>query len=487
MDRLEYPERPDPGFRWKLRLERSLLRLPMRWQHYRVRREALRISRAASPDTPTTGHIPEEGYDWTGKAVARWYRQRQADGSQDDLLIGTLALARGMLVQRSPGASQQALLNAICEALTLSGERVHIVTAGDDASQRLRAELSARQIAYGDGIPARPVWPVGLVTALTPVAERRAAYLAPVTVLSAREALRDYLNDRVHADGNRGEIGRRLGRLAGIDSMARLRMRGLPTGIIVGAREVLVEQACEPLFLGEPSPAAQEKSWADTALVLARQLEHGTDYCHSAGGAMELTGAGRLRLESLCAGSDGSWCNRVRREADVALELQALAMGAGRQYRVAEGNIELPRGTAPPEGLIQLLQCREGLPVSGRTAVRARLTAQRFFRRYQRLAAIDGDMGPIRDELWRIYGLAGFPLDPPVASTGTRLPGLSDRDQRILAAICARVPTLAPHARSLVTRWRQRQTRRRGERLRASMLRLDQQVGSLTAFSGRPE
>jgi preprotein translocase subunit SecA len=63
-------------------------------------------------------------------------------------------------------------------------------------------------------------------------------------------------------------------------------------------------------------------------------------------------------------------------------------------------------------GLHQMIEIREGLSVSGRNEHIARLTYQRFFRRYQWLSGMTGTAREVRRELWSIYRLPVVPIAP---------------------------------------------------------------------------
>ena len=62
------------------------------------------------------------------------------------------------------------------------------------------------------------------------------------------------------------------------------------------------------------------------------------------------------------------------------------------------------------QGLHQLVEVKEGLEVTGRQEPRARISYQRFFRRYVRLAGMTGTAREVRGELADVYGLAAVRL-----------------------------------------------------------------------------
>ena len=56
-------------------------------------------------------------------------------------------------------------------------------------------------------------------------------------------------------------------------------------------------------------------------------------------------------------------------------------------------------------GLHQMIEAKEGLELSGQRETLARITYQRFFRRYLRLAGMTGTATEVAAEIGRVYGL----------------------------------------------------------------------------------
>jgi len=58
------------------------------------------------------------------------------------------------------------------------------------------------------------------------------------------------------------------------------------------------------------------------------------------------------------------------------------------------------------QGLHQLIELKEGCELTQRREPLAKISYQRFFRRYLRLAGMTGTAREVEDELWGVYGLA---------------------------------------------------------------------------------
>src|SRR5262249_51043749 len=68
------------------------------------------------------------------------------------------------------------------------------------------------------------------------------------------------------------------------------------------------------------------------------------------------------------------------------------------------------------EGLHQLIEAKEGCDVTERKNPLARISYQRFFRRYQRLGGMTGTAREVRGEFWAVYRLpvVAVPTNRPV-------------------------------------------------------------------------
>src|SRR6185295_11218220 len=58
------------------------------------------------------------------------------------------------------------------------------------------------------------------------------------------------------------------------------------------------------------------------------------------------------------------------------------------------------------QGLHQLIEVKEGCPVTARKETLARISYQRFFRRYVHLSGMTGTAAEVAGELGAVYGLA---------------------------------------------------------------------------------
>jgi preprotein translocase subunit SecA len=95
-----------------------------------------------------------------------------------------------------------------------------------------------------------------------------------------------------------------------------------------------------------------------------------------------------------------------------------------RHYLVRGDKVEIidqPTGRVMPDrawerGLHQLIEAKEGCPLTPQRETVARISYQRFFRRYLRLAGMTGTAREVARELWSVYGLNTVAIPPRLPS-----------------------------------------------------------------------
>jgi preprotein translocase subunit SecA len=101
------------------------------------------------------------------------------------------------------------------------------------------------------------------------------------------------------------------------------------------------------------------------------------------------------------------------------------------------------------EGLHEMVERKEGVELSRRRGTKARMTYQRFFRRYCRLAGMTGTAQEVTAELWRVYRLPVASIPPNRPDRKTIVPcrahaGIADKWRAIAAEVAAIHATGAP-------------------------------------------
>ncbi|HEX5094243.1 MAG TPA: prepilin peptidase [Burkholderiales bacterium] len=333
----------------------------------------------------------------------------------DVQLIGGWAMLNGMLAEMETGEGKTLTATLAAATAALAGRAVHVITVNDYLAER-------------DAQWMRPVYEalgisVGCVKQGMDPESRRAAYRCEVAYCSNKEIAFDYLRDRRVLGGRPRAIAMKMDTLGGAGVGPRLLLRGLQFAIVDEADSVLVDEARTPLILSAEADHSQEEALHAQALELARQL--GEEDYRLGDGGVEVTERGLERLETLGGRMHGVWRGPRRREQLVRQALSALhAFQRDKHYLVRDDKVVIideNTGRLMPDrswehGLHQLIELKEGCKVTGRRETLARISYQRFFRRYLHLAGMTGTASEVASELWAVYRLR-------VATIPTHRPG----------------------------------------------------------------
>jgi preprotein translocase subunit SecA len=330
-------------------------------------------------------------------------------------LIGGWAMLRGMLAEMETGEGKTLAATLAASTAALAGRVVHVITVNDYLAERDARSMGP--IYHSLGLT------VGCIRhGMTPEL-RRAAYRCDVVYCSNKEIAFDYLRDRMVLGGKPRSIAARMDALSGSAVEDRLLLRGLQFAIVDEADSVLVDEARTPLILSAQAGHSQEEDLHRNALALARQLS--SNHYRIDKDGTELTDAGIDHLQSLSASLGGVWRGPRRREHLVCQALNALhVFQRDKHYLVRDGKVVIideNTGRLMPDrsweqGLHQLVEIKEAVEVTGRRETLARISYQRFFRRYLHLCGMTGTATEVAGELWSVYRLrvARIPTNRPV-------------------------------------------------------------------------
>ena len=380
-----------------------------------------------------------EGLDRDGlrEAARELKRQLRRDGLRDELvahafalvrktadlllgmrhfdvqLIGGWVLINGMVAEMHTGEGKT--LTATLPACTaaLAGIPVHVITVND--------YLVARDCEL-----MRPIYEtlglsVAAATADMDQQARQRAYRADVVYCTNKTVVFDYLRDRILLGASSSSLHLKLEKIYGADArIRRLLLRGLNFAIVDEADSVLADEARTPLIISAEVKTDDEALVARQALQLAEQLVVGDDYLViKAERRIALTQAGHRRIIDLCKSFGGVWAGAMRREELVTQALTALRLFVrDEHYLVREGKIQVVdeftgrvmADRSWGQGLHQLIETKEGCEVTSRKEPLARISYQRFFRRYLHLSGMTGTAREVAGELGAVYGLAVVPV-----------------------------------------------------------------------------
>ena len=352
-----------------------------------------------------------EAFALVREAASRTIDQRHFDVQ----LVGGWALLNGMIAEMETGEGKTLTATLAAATAALSGRAVHVITVNDYLAER-------------DSEWMRPVYEalgitVGCIRSGLDPALRRAAYGCDVTYCSNKEIAFDYLRDRMVLGGRPRPIALRLEALSGSARRERLLLRGLQFAIVDEADSVLVDEARTPLILSAAADNSQDEAVHRQALDLAQQLSAADFEVGDHG--VELTESGGERLARLGESLTGIWTGPRRREQLVRQALTALhVFKRDQHYLMRDGKVVIVdefTGRLMPDrsweqGLHQLIEIKESCEVTGRRETLARISYQRFFRRYMHLSGMTGTASEVSGELWAVYRrrVAKIPTHKPV-------------------------------------------------------------------------
>jgi preprotein translocase subunit SecA len=312
----------------------------------------------------------------------------------DVQMLAAIALHEGRLAQMATGEGKTlvAVLPAALNALT--GRGAHVFTANDYLARRdaawmgpvyRRLGLSAAAVSQGMGRD-----------------DRRAAYAADITYVTAKEAGFDFLRDQTMVE--QAEIVQRP-----------------PNYVIVDEADfILIDEARVPLVIAGEAPAPPVPHEVVAAAV--GQLRPGLDFaCDEYARNVTLTDAGFRHLESRlgCQPLHLPGQQTLLAGIHVALHARAL-LQRDRDYIVRRGRIELvdeftgrvAENRRWPHGIQPAIEAKEGLEVQPEGRVLGSIPIQHFVRRWPKIAGMTATAEPSAIELFEFYGLRTVVFPP---------------------------------------------------------------------------
>ena len=324
-------------------------------------------------------------------------------------LMGALALRRGFLAEMATGEGKTltAALPAILAGWTQ--RPCHIVTVNDYLAQRDAEWL--RPLYQFCGVS------VGYVTGAMEQRDRSRGHDHDVTYTTSKEIVADFLRDRLRLGELHVQSRRMIRQLLAPANFAQrgLVMRGLHTAIVDEADSVLIDEAVTPLIIsgsegGDAMAAAYQRAWT-FAQTLIPQVDYRINARYR---EVELLPPGQEKIEKNLTRLPELWRGPARQTELIRQALTARELFLpGKQYVIQEGKVVIVdefTGRMMPmrrwrDGLHQMIETKEGVPVSPRDVTMARLSFQQFFRYFRHLAGMTGTAKEAAPEFWHIYRL----------------------------------------------------------------------------------
>ncbi|MHB8474224.1 MAG: preprotein translocase subunit SecA [Gammaproteobacteria bacterium] len=327
----------------------------------------------------------------------------------DVQLFGGWILIQGMLAEMETGEGKTLTATLPACAAALSGIPVHVITVNEYLVSRDAALMRPLYAALG--------LTVGVITEDLGADARRAAYACDITYCTNKQVAFDYLRDRIVLGNRPGQLHLELEHLYSAQPRSsQLLLRGLCFAIIDEADCVLIDEARAPLIIAKPAADDDQAPIYQQAIALARELTRDSDFLvDEQQRSIRITDVGKARIAALAAHLTGILSGAQRRETLVTQALTALHVFLlDQHYLVKDGKVQiideytgrLMADRTWEQGLHQMIEVKEGCAISGERETLIRLSYQRFFRRYLRLAGMTGTAREVAGELYATYGLA---------------------------------------------------------------------------------
>jgi preprotein translocase subunit SecA len=333
-------------------------------------------------------------------------------------IAGALALNAGCVTEMATGEGKTLSATMPITIAGWRGHGCHVITVNDYLAKR-DAEWM-RRIYRFCGLS------VSFIEQQMSPEERRKAYMADITYCTNKEVAADFLRDRLILGNSKGLSSSLLDKIiTGGRVTDRLVQRGLHYAIVDEADSILVDEAVTPLIISGQAPNPQQLESFRQAADIVSRLNREVDYhVNRQYREIELTDGGRTHLSQLAERIGGLWrgnrrCLELINQALTAKELYL----KGKHYVIDEDKIVIVdefTGRMMPDrswrdGLHQAIEAKEKVEINPPKDTYARISFQRFFRMYRKLAGMTGTASEASSEFWQIYHL-------PVVSIPTNRP-----------------------------------------------------------------
>ena len=346
---------------------------------------------------------------------------------------GARVLLTGRLAEMQTGEGKTLVAALAATAMAGSGASVHVVSTNDYLARRDCEEMTPLFAFFG--------LDAGCVVDGREADERRAAYRRAICYVAGKELVFDYLKDRLAGHGllpARVSHVRRLARPdAAVAGEGEPLIPALHFAIVDEADSVLIDEAGTPMILSAEAPGLFRPELLQWAIERARTLVEGSHYVIGARREVELlppalAEAGPLPESLPAVWRAATWRRLLLRQALGALHLflrdQHYIVADGKVQIVDESSGRVMADRSWEQGLHQMIEAKEGVEITSGRDTLARMTFQRFFRRYFLLAGLTGTAAEAAREFWSVYRLPVRRIPPNREIRRNRLADFCARD-----------------------------------------------------------
>lgn len=358
-------------------------------------------------------HVKQSGLDIKqaelGFALVRETARRQLRMAHfpTQLMAGFVILT-GRVSEMATGEGKTLMASLPAATAAMAGIPTHVVTVNDYLAQRDAEEMKPIYLALG--------LTVGVVTSDASPEERKQAYQQDIVYCTNSQLVFDYLKDQVVLEQATHPVALHAMTIEQKGLADQLTQRGLHFAVVDEADSVLVDEARTPLILSAKGELNEEEVLSyQHAIEFALALPDDSYQLFAAQKRVELLPAAEEALEVFAEEHKGIWLGRVRRESLIKQALTALYFyERDIDYLVTEEEkveiIDPSTGRVMPDrswshGLHQLIEIKEGVEVRPPNKVMAKISYQKFFRRFCFLGGMSGTLKEVSKEIAWVYDL----------------------------------------------------------------------------------
>lgn len=326
----------------------------------------------------------------------------------DTQLLGGWVMINGMIAQMQTGEGKTLAATLPACTAALAGIPVHVITAND--------YLAARDAEMMQPLYKRLGLVAGSVIDGMETDQRRKTYAGDIVHTTNKQIALDYLRDRIEVAEDTGPFRFQFKQIQKEQQgSSSLMLRGLCFAIIDEADSVLIDEAGTPLIISKTLPPLETEETYVDALHLSSRLNNNEHFIVNFDErTITLTEAGERHLYELTQSMSGVWHNKRQRNTLITQALTAhYLFTVNMHYMVRDDKVQIidqhtgrvMEDRSWEQGLHQMIEAKEGCIITGQREPLARISYQRFFSRYLKLAGASGTVREVAAELHAVYGL----------------------------------------------------------------------------------
>jgi preprotein translocase subunit SecA len=323
-------------------------------------------------------------------------------------LIGGRTILNGKIAEMDTGEGKTLTATLPAATMAMAGVPVHVVTVNDFLAARDAEWMTPLYDALG--------LTVGVILEGMDQDARRVAYGCDITYCTNKQLAFDYLKDRLILEQETRPMHMAIdGLIHDQPRSARVMMRGLCFAIVDEADSVLVDEARTPLIITQPGDVSEMEETFARAMEVGRAMTGPRDFTvDEANWRIVLTDLGKAQIARVSSRWGGVWATDTHREELAMQALSALYLyHKDKHYIVQDERVQIVdeytgrvmSDRSWERGLHQMIELKERVELTGRQETLIRISYQRFFRRYMRLAGMTGTAQEIAAELRAVYRL----------------------------------------------------------------------------------